>query len=306
MQLNIDSTLQIKQKFKKLLRSKQSKLILRKPGPVSCGICILSKYGDLSFPNRYCFPDFDFLTSLVTPYLPLQVLLSSLIYPGWQLHRYAPGVSSHCSNSPQTEGVRMHSLTSVLQSIPAHPVLQRQLPSDLSQTSVFAKLQMHVFVQLMPYLVQGHSKRRKSYFRSLLKIIQNKQYHNVVANLVEKKKENWLSPMTKAPTLTEKYKKQRDNTKNATKNFDYTTIADRLRTVSWSNSSQPTGVVKPVYERSTFPLVEYETAYLVFKLKRKRDKLRAAFLLRTLRILTILSNYKSTKRSQNIRLKLDH
>ena len=42
--------------------------------------------------------------------------------------------------------------------------------------------------------------------------------------------------------------------KNATKNFDYTTIADRLRTVSWSNSSHQTGVVKPVYERSTFPL----------------------------------------------------
>ena len=42
--------------------------------------------------------------------------------------------------------------------------------------------------------------------------------------------------------------------KNATKKFDYTTIADRLRTVSWSNSSHPTGMVKPVYERSTFPL----------------------------------------------------
>ena len=59
--------------------------------------------------------------------------------------------------------------------------------------------------------------------------------------------------MTNAPTLTEKSKKQRDN-KNATKKFDYTTIADRLGTVSWSNSSYPTGVVKPVYERSTFPL----------------------------------------------------
>ena len=43
--------------------------------------------------------------------------------------------------------------------------------------------------------------------------------------------------------------------KNATQNFDYTTIADRLRTVSWSNSSHPTGVVKPVYESSTFPLI---------------------------------------------------
>ena len=41
---------------------------------------------------------------------------------------------------------------------------------------------------------------------------------------------------------------------NATKNFDYTTIADRLRTVSRSNSSHPTGVVKPVYGYQTFPL----------------------------------------------------
>ena len=60
--------------------------------------------------------------------------------------------------------------------------------------------------------------------------------------------------MTKAPTPTEKSKKQRDNKKNATKNFDYTTIADRLRTVNWSNSSQPIGVVKPIYVRSTFKL----------------------------------------------------
>ena len=47
-----------------------------------------------------------------------------------------------------------------------------------------------------------------------------------------KKEEIWLSPMTKAPTPTEKSKKHRDNIKNAPKNFDYTTIADRLRTVS--------------------------------------------------------------------------
>ena len=60
--------------------------------------------------------------------------------------------------------------------------------------------------------------------------------------------------MTNAPTLTKKSKKQRDNIKNATKNFDYITIAVPLRTVSWSNSSYPTGVVKPVYELSTFPL----------------------------------------------------
>ena len=43
----------------------------------------------------------------------------------------------------------------------------------------------------------------------------------------------------KTTTPTEKSKTQRDNIKNATKSFYYTTIADRLRTVSWSNSSHP-------------------------------------------------------------------
>ena len=72
---------------------------------------------------------------------------------------------------------------------------------------------------------------------------------------LEKKEKIWLSPMTKAHTRREKSKKQRDNTKTPpTKNFDYTTIADRLRTVSWGNDSHPTGVVKPVYGIPTFPL----------------------------------------------------
>ena len=60
--------------------------------------------------------------------------------------------------------------------------------------------------------------------------------------------------MPKAHTPTENSKKQRDNIKNTTKNFDYVTIPDRLRTVSWSNNCHSTGVVKPVNERSTFPL----------------------------------------------------
>ena len=51
--------------------------------------------------------------------------------------------------------------------------------------------------------------------------------------------------MTKAPTPTEKFKKQHDNIKSAIKNFDYTMVADRLRTVSWSNSSHSTGMVEP-------------------------------------------------------------
>ena len=59
-----------------------------------------------------------------------------------------------------------------------------------------------------------------------------------------------LNPMTKSP-YTQSYDKcpytqrkiqQLDNIKNATNNFDYITIADRLGTVSLSNSSHPSGV----------------------------------------------------------------
>ena len=42
--------------------------------------------------------------------------------------------------------------------------------------------------------------------------------------------------MTKPPIPTENSKTKGQHT-NATKIFDYTTIADRLRTVSWSNKS---------------------------------------------------------------------
>ena len=70
--------------------------------------------------------------------------------------------------------------------------------------------------------------------------------------LDKNKNEIWLSPMTKAP-YQQKIQQPIDRTKT-TKNFDYTMIADKLRTISWSNNSHPTGVVKPVYERSTLPV----------------------------------------------------
>ena len=69
--------------------------------------------------------------------------------------------------------------------------------------------------------------------------------------------------MTKAPTPTGKFKKATWQHKNATKNFDYTTIADRRRTVSWGNDSHPTGVVKPYYRIPTFPVTA--KAVLSFK-----------------------------------------
>ena len=59
--------------------------------------------------------------------------------------------------------------------------------------------------------------------------------------------------MTKAPTYKENPKRN-GTTQKCHQNFDYTAIVDRLRTVSCSNNSHPTGVATPVYERLIFPL----------------------------------------------------
>ena len=45
----------------------------------------------------------------------------------------------------------------------------------------------------------------------------------------------------KSPYTDTKIQKATWKHRNATKNFDYTTIADRLRTVSWDNDSYPCG-----------------------------------------------------------------
>ena len=50
----------------------------------------------------------------------------------------------------------------------------------------------------------------------------------------QKKDEITLSPMTKAPIPSENKKVKRQQ-KDANKNFDYTTIADQIGMVGWSN-----------------------------------------------------------------------
>ena len=52
--------------------------------------------------------------------------------------------------------------------------------------------------------------------------------------------------ITQTPAPTEIYEKQTQQYKDATKELDNTAIADKLKTVSWSRQSHPTGVVKPV------------------------------------------------------------
>ena len=54
----------------------------------------------------------------------------------------------------------------------------------------------------------------------------------------DKKEEIWLSPMTIPYTHRKPQKAMKQH-----KNFDYTTIANRFRTVSWSNDSYQTGTV---------------------------------------------------------------
>ena len=49
-------------------------------------------------------------------------------------------------------------------------------------------------------------------------------------------------------------KSSKVTTQKRHQNFDYKTMADRLRMTSWSNDSYLTGVVKPVYGIPTFPL----------------------------------------------------
>ena len=57
----------------------------------------------------------------------------------------------------------------------------------------------------------------------------------------------------KSPYTNRKIQKAKWQHKSAIKNYDYTTIADWLRTVNLSDDSHLTGVVKPVYGIPTIP-----------------------------------------------------
>ena len=76
---------------------------------------------------------------------------------------------------------------------------------------------------------------------------------SIFAALREKERDLTQS-YDKSPYTDRKIQKATWQHKNATKNFDCTTIADRLRTVNWGNESYPTGAVKPVNGITTLPL----------------------------------------------------
>ena len=79
----------------------------------------------------------------------------------------------------------------------------------------------------------------------------------LVQNLLEiVSREKWrdlTQSYDKSPYIDRKNPESNVTTqKRHQKNFDYTTIADRLRTVSCGNDCHQTGVVKPVYGIPTF------------------------------------------------------
>ena len=65
---------------------------------------------------------------------------------------------------------------------------------------------------------------------------------------MEKKKEEILTQSyDKSPYTNRNVKRAKWQHKQRHKKSDYTAVADRFRTVSWSNFGHPTGVVKLVY-----------------------------------------------------------
>ena len=71
---------------------------------------------------------------------------------------------------------------------------------------------------------------------------------------VREKRRDLTRSYDKSPYTHRKPQKATWQHTNATKDFHYTTIADRLRAVIRGNDSHLTGMVKPIYGIPTFPL----------------------------------------------------
>ena len=99
-------------------------------------------------------------------------------------------------------------------------------------------------------------KNTKSYIKKAIPTTTVGQMSNVTyLSIISEKGRDLTQSYDKSPYTDRKIQKATWKN-NATKNSDYTTIADRLRTVSWGNDSHPPAVVKPVYGIPTFPLTE--------------------------------------------------
>ena len=87
---------------------------------------------------------------------------------------------------------------------------------------------------------------------------------------LERKRKRSDSVLWQKSLPPQKNPKSNVTTQKRPNNFNYTTIADRLLTVSCSNSSHPTGAVKQVHATSTFQLtakakLSNETHFKIYK-----------------------------------------
>ena len=83
-------------------------------------------------------------------------------------------------------------------------------------------------------------------FNNILYFISNRSISNtsyVFHTCSKRKRKRSDSILWQKPLHQQKCQKGKVTTQQHTKKFDYTAVADRLRTVSWSNYSHPTGVV---------------------------------------------------------------
>ena len=83
--------------------------------------------------------------------------------------------------------------------------------------------------------IEGCSKLKSPETRQVQERLFSTLEHMQVPKWDREKEGDLTQSYDKTPYTNRKFENQRTTHTNATKNFDYTTIADRLRTVSWSN-----------------------------------------------------------------------
>ena len=124
-----------------------------------------------------------------------------------------------------------------------------------SRKSPISKIQVaRPGIELRTPCYASHELKHSTTIAPFSTIALDKRYiHDTMKHTMRQKEKRTrsdsASPMTKAPKFNNQLTTQKHH-----QNFDYTTIADRLSTVGWSNNSHPTGVVKPVYGYPTLPL----------------------------------------------------
>ena len=102
-----------------------------------------------------------------------------------------------------------------------------------------------------------YNMRKREVILSNIKLAFSTKYFFVFN--YEKRGRDLTQSYDKNPYNYRNVTRAKETTQKATKNFDYTAVRDRLRTVSWSNYSHPYGVVK----RFTGSIINYYSNFIL-------------------------------------------